>query len=574
MKRLRSLIPIKPKFKTLSLKQPNLKNNNLKTWGWGMAIVLISAFLISQSVAAPFKRYQAYREAIVSLQALESNFSQEILTSRYELFASYDGLVTNLAEQEILHRQLSDIPAFVNAQAAREMTRILQERQTALTQKEDLSEWFKSRNALLKNSLRYLPFLTRQIESSFDANPQPVKPNKTAEAKETVGANEPKSTKTTGPTTPPTATVSTSTIALSPAQRATLRGTLNQLIRNLLLYNASGETQVAEQAEALTQKLADLENTFEIPEEALPTQVFRAHANVILTTKPLVEDLTGQLLLSPAQHTDELASTLEQAYQQAGRRASLFRSLTLVWFLSLMGGANYWYVKRYGHRDPALERYRQQMATLANTAQQLDSIVTQPSNQPSNQSSNHPSNQRPPQNSPASQIQIEEPLASLKPFLNREDDLGHLARHLQAVGDRWEKSQAVHSADTFTFLTARLSLLTKHRRKLINAEAAAAVRTALEATLANQDCQLLDLQLAADQVSVQFSYPLSLSLETVVQQLRQTAATAIEPMARAIEPALQSPEDIWSETALIASCESSTEQTMKAPLMAVPGDLP
>ena len=124
----------------------------------GGAIALITVVLLGklayQSSATSFARYQAYQDNILALRELETNFNQEILKSRYELFASYDAIVQNLAAQDAIHAQLNTIPRFVGGQDRREIQRILEERRVALEQKDDLSEWFKSRNALLKNSLR------------------------------------------------------------------------------------------------------------------------------------------------------------------------------------------------------------------------------------------------------------------------------------------------------------------------------------------------------------------------------------------------------------------------------------
>lgn len=544
-----------------------LTKSNLTTWGGIGLFVLIYAFLISQSLVSPFSHYQAYKKDIVTLQALEASFNQEVLTSRYKLFSSYDGLVNNLAEQEALQQKLTTVPGFIGTKDQQAMARILQERQIALTQKEELSEWFKSRNALLKNSLRYLPLLTRQVESSFKPPVQPTK-DSNDETKTEITSETSESSETVEKSL--STAVSTELSSLSPAQQATVRDNLSQLIRNLLLYNASGEEQVAERAETLTQSLADLENTLEIPEDELPTKVFRSHANVILTTKPLVEDLTEQLLTPLGQHTNDLETTFERAYKQANRRASIFRGITLLWFLGLLGAVNYWYVKRYIKRsqyiDPAFTRYRHQVATLATTAQQLDSASEQSLQQHSTDHNTDPHLE-------TTALTSLDPL--LEPeLLEQEDDLGILARHLQGIGNLLSHNNpTLDQAETFTFLTARLSLLTKHRRKLITAEAATAIRTALETTLTDQACQLLDVQFSADQFSVQFSYPLSLSLGQLAQQIKQTTAAAIQPIATAIFSELQLPnEDIWSETTLIASCDSSTGQTTKETLLASQGE--
>ncbi|NET48731.1 MAG: hypothetical protein F6K09_08395, partial [Merismopedia sp. SIO2A8] len=131
--------------------------------------IAVSSWLIYQSLRIPFSEYRTYQQGILQLRSLEAEFNQEILKSQYELFTSYDALVQNLANQEALQTRLTEIPTFVEGNERRTIQRLLTERAAALEQKDNLSEWFKSRNALLKNSLRYLPFLTEQLETTFQA---------------------------------------------------------------------------------------------------------------------------------------------------------------------------------------------------------------------------------------------------------------------------------------------------------------------------------------------------------------------------------------------------------------------
>ena len=217
-------------------------------------ILLISFFLISKSLALTTKSYQAYRENVVELQQLDSDFNQEVLKARYELFTSYDPLVQNLTHQESLKSQLIELPTFIDSATKKELEVLLEQINSLLEQKASLSDRFKSRNALLKNSLRYLPLLTNQLETKFEA----------PEISE----------------------------ILNPTQLATLKSNLNKLIRNLLLYNITVDENIKSEIESLKGSLSQLEIEYGLTEDDFPAGLVESHTNIILNTKPQVEQLT------------------------------------------------------------------------------------------------------------------------------------------------------------------------------------------------------------------------------------------------------------------------------------------
>lgn len=518
------------RVRSLFAEQPQL---SVKVGGGAIALITAALLgqLVYQSSATSFARYQAYQDNILALRDLETNFNQDILKSRYELFASYDAIVQNLAAQNAIHSQLNTIPRFIRGQDRRDIQRILEERQVALEQKDALSEWFKSRNALLKNSLRYLPFLTEQLETSFEAKailPPPI--------------STPADTNPSASTSPaPAASPATATSPTSPATAdiITLTTTLNQLIRNLLLYTASADESLAEQTQALVQQIAQLENTLEMSKDAIPLPIFRSHANVILTTKPLVEELTGQLLLPLGQHTDELESTTKQAYQRASRLTALYRTLAILWILFLLGLANLLIVRRVRYHDPAFEQYQGHIKTLADVSADL-------------------------QDSQAN-AQATRSMPELDALRSHEDDLGRLATSLNQWRNSLQQSDTVATAESFTFLAARLSFLAKNRRKLIGTDAADILEKTLTTRLNEHQCHLIDIQFEVDQVLMRFTYPETMQLSHLSSLLKTTSAQALYPIVKEMDDTLTSPEGVWSDAYLIASCEAPTpdhEQTL------------
>ena len=140
-----------------------------------------------------------------------------------------------------------------------------------------MSERFKSRNALLKNSLRYLPLLTNQLESKLD-NP---------------------------------------TQNLTTVQLTTLRNNLNKLIRNLLIYNVAVDEKNQSEIESLNDKLLQLEIEYGLTANDFPVDLVASHTNIILNTKPQVEELTSGLVTPLKERTQVLEDLLQKSYQQA-----------------------------------------------------------------------------------------------------------------------------------------------------------------------------------------------------------------------------------------------------------------
>ena len=291
----------------------------------------------------------------------------------------------------------------------------------------------------------------------------------------------------------------------------------------------------------------------EISKDAIPIHVFRSHANVILTTKPLVEELTGQLLLPLGQHTNNLETTTKQAYQRASRLTTLYRTITILWYLFLLGLANLLIFRRFRYHDPAFERYQEHVKTLAGVATALRSFQADTQ---SDIQKNHAN---------IKAMHDLTPLLSHKdgpedgPDHGLEDELGQLATSLDQWGQRLKRSENRDTPEAFTFLAARLSFLAKNRRKLIGTDAAYILEETLKAIFKEHQCHLIDIQFEVDQVLMRFTYPETLQLPQLSTVLKTASAQALYPMVKELDDTLTSPEEVWSDAYLIASCEAPTQ---------------
>ena len=503
-----------------------------------LVVLLFSAFLISKSLSVNFEQYQQERDRIVELRELDSTFNQEILKSRYKLFADYDLLVRSLAKQKNMNKQLQNLPDFVTPQERQEMEPILKEIRTVVNNRESLSERFKSRNALLKNSLRYLPLLTSQLEEKFEVQEQ---------AK-----------------------------ILTPNQIYSLKSTLNGLIRNLLLYNIAVDERLTLNIEALIGRLSQLDIQYELTEEQFPTELVKSHANIILATKPQVEQLTTQLLKPLQQYTKSLEVTLNSSYKQAARRVNLYRLFTFIWFLILLIFVNYLLLKGLGKLNPALSRYKKQVKKLTAVLAEMSQTKNASSDTEGISTLMHGSSNNLPVEissspgvSPASLIpslSLSNSKSELVDLADRSDELGQLARRVQEMlVEIVESKQTGAEEQALASLTASLTLVTKDRKKMISLRTVDSLKTIFSNALDEWDCQMIDFQGSLEQVQILFNYPPQVQLIQLVAHLKAVSSSYLDRNLRDIIGSLNGKSQIWSGFYSLTSCEAASRMTTDNP---------
>jgi len=456
-----------------------------------VAIALISAFFIYQNFSLQLKPYQQSQRAIVALQELDKNFDLTIFKSRYQLFPAYDLLVQNLSQQQEIRLKLQALSHQIDRKERTEIKQLLDKRAKLLQQKEKSSERFKSQNALLKNSLRYLPLLINQIERNFDAQVQSE--------------------------------------TLTPDRVVVLRSTLNQLIHNLLLYNVSTSDSLKTKTEALIKKLAQLEVEYELTEDEFPSQLVRSHAKIIVNTKPQVEQLSNFLLLSLEENTNALEQVVRQGYVRLERQRNRYRFASAIWFLLLLAFGNFWAIGKLREANPKLARYKQKIQQISAALQAL--LETQRRDRA---------------------VQSERTLADLSALANRNDEIGQLA---STVGQMVEQSQPEDEfleEEYFSFLSVRLRLLTKNQSRLFEPEIITGLETLFKQILDEQKCNLLEFRGQPEQVEMVLNYPPQMQLSQLVAHLK---TESLDYIKREFATEIEKHGQIWSNSYWIATCD-------------------
>ena len=516
------------------------------------AIVLIpiSIFLVSQSLSVSNSEYQKYYDKMLELEELEADFEREILKSRYELYSSYDRLVENLDRQRALEEDLSKIPRFVNFKNRQIIEKNLAKKFETLDEKEELSERFKSQNALLKNSLRYLPLLTSQVEFQ----------EKTA---------------------------------LKPEVFSSLKATLEGLIRNLLLYNISVDRQLTANINRLNNQLLDIDIKNKVKTEDFPTEKVISHASIILNTKPQVESLTTQLLSSSERPAEDLEKIFKKSYQQAIQRVKVYRVLTVAWFLGLLGLGNYlWWERSSERKEPSLTGIKQRIDEILGEINYIQTDSSSALNSNVSDSRSYISRLEPYEKEleqlairvrktsdywQTQDSQLQQQIQNLKHQIEtakqekektvtqaKETQLNQQILQLSAALEQVRtQKQTLQMESPPEEPIAHLSLLTKQQRQIVTPSMGERLQTILRRTLKERECQLLDFQSTPELIQLSFFHPPKIQLSQLVLHLKSVASTCLyEEFPDRLQDFqdITEPGDIWSETYFLTISDASANR--------------
>lgn len=286
----------------------------------GIAIfsaLLLLGFLVIKSRSVNFEQYRQYRTVLA--QQLEENalINQAVLQARYNLLTSYDPLVASVETQASLQEALYNFPSFIDSHRGRKSEALLDQNGDHLEQKEFLIEEFKSQNAVLKNSLTYLPTLFQELRQTKEIGPL-----------------------------------------------------LESLVDNVLLYSLSSDEnlvpQIQNQIDYIQQRLLESQPDTGAGRGLAIDQLTQdgqlnirqgielvlAHTGVILEHKPQVDQLVQKILTLPiADGIEQVRATHEQHYQSAINTANIYRLLTFGWLLVILGGLTYVIVAKLRDSD-------------------------------------------------------------------------------------------------------------------------------------------------------------------------------------------------------------------------------
>ncbi|MGK7901910.1 MAG: DAHL domain-containing protein [Hormoscilla sp.] len=290
----------------------------------GISGSLLLVFLVGKTQSIEFTEHEEYHANLVKLKENHAILNHDLLKARYEIATSYDGFVKELSELKQTQSEMKTIPTFIGADGVIEIKQLLTKNAAVIKEKDSLIERFKSQNAILKTSLRYLPELTREL-----------------------GDN-------------------------SQRRDWYLENTLNDLLYNILLYNLTSDEKMAPEIESQIEQLSQIKDQYAVRDRSL-IELAIAHTRTILLYKPQVDVLTKQLLELPTvQLSDELYEAYERGYEKALKTVNLYRLYAYIFSLIFLGWISYIIIYNLAKaRATALEAVQAKSQFLANMSHEI-----------------------------------------------------------------------------------------------------------------------------------------------------------------------------------------------------------
>lgn len=223
-------------------------------------IGLVLSFFYVRTQAVDEKQHQLILSKLERLSDLDNLLDRDVLQSRFGLLNHYDPLVDRMREMRMLLHDLSGMPLNADPAQSREIRHLLNTYAVYIDEKEALIDQFKAENAMLKNSISFLPLAVERL----DANP----------------------------------------VISAPA---------TILLRDILLYNRSGEPSRRQQLLQEIQALSGLEQASGIGHQTDLATVL-AHARQVLVANDKINHILEHLLQTDSV---DLISPLRQQYQAA-----------------------------------------------------------------------------------------------------------------------------------------------------------------------------------------------------------------------------------------------------------------
>ena len=282
-----------------------------------------------------FGEHKRFDDQLNRLGEVDAALNQDVLKARFRMITNYDGIPGKLEELKRTVIALHDMPSFIPVARQEPIRHKLDELTQTFGAKEQLIEDFKSENAVVNNSLRYLPLASKRLIAALDSG----------------------------------------------TEGSLLKSRMESLIQQLLIYCLdSGENE----ERAIRQSLGELASWHtQHPDHAQAASVARvsAHVTSIVGRTPKVELLTQEIVALPtSQDAEQLGRLYDAELSKALHRADVIRWVFQgACLLSLLSVAYTIYELNSGNR--LLEqRVKERTAALRETNQRFELVTTATTN--------------------------------------------------------------------------------------------------------------------------------------------------------------------------------------------------
>ncbi|MBD2041836.1 PAS domain S-box protein [Microcoleus sp. FACHB-672] len=249
----------------------------------------IFSFLLIKFLSVDFIEHDRYNTYLGQLNEIDATLNKNVFELRYGNLTHYDPIITGIEELKSLEKRLIKSPSFIDREGQRQLQQILKDYTSTQQKKEELIEQFKSKNAVLKNSLYYFPILATELAQQA------------------------------------------STVDDELAIR------LNDLLRDVLIYNLTASEELAPKITLQINELLNNQERYALTVKAADLELAIIHVNIILKNKPAVDKLLEDLVSLPTtQRGDELYRTYTLQYENALKAVGFYRVLLYVFSVILI----------------------------------------------------------------------------------------------------------------------------------------------------------------------------------------------------------------------------------------------
>ncbi len=257
-------------------------------------LIGILTFLYAKSSSVDAEKKTRVESYLKQLKQLDAEWNVDILKSRMDINKSYDPLTSPLAVLDSLQQSL-----FAEASALGELEpqKAVGELKALVDEKSDLVDQFKAQNAILKNSLRYIPTAVDDLQAEIGRG------------------------KRSGP---------------SGAALDALNARTNQLLKDVLKYNLLPDSAAAQGIEANLQLIEAGESPYPQEIAASVGNVLR-HTRTILRQRLVESDVLAKIAAMPMSTAiDRVGEAFDRNFQVQLAESDRYRHYLLAYSTLLL----------------------------------------------------------------------------------------------------------------------------------------------------------------------------------------------------------------------------------------------
>jgi PAS domain S-box-containing protein len=256
-----------------------LSRETVKRWlVWLGVVTLLSVLFVNAQVTSP-KQHALLVAQLHQLGRLDATLNQEFLKENSGLLNHFDSLVDLSRQIDALQIELTASFGALELTDVVAITEAREQVNTVFTQKEMLLEHLKSEVVVLRNSLRFLPIASKQIQS----------------------------------------------ILLRAKEGGVLRELINNLERHTLAYSLTGDVYHRLLLEEALARLTKIQAQWS---PALGERIdnFMGHVGVVMQKKTSIESMLQRFFSLPTQGAlDALSARYQDNYEECLARTGLYR---------------------------------------------------------------------------------------------------------------------------------------------------------------------------------------------------------------------------------------------------------